>query len=335
MRNRMPCIALLAAVWAGLPACDRGPGGEKVAGAAVAQRLRLGYFPNISHAQAVLGVASGDLERAIAPVKLETRVFNAGPSLIEALHAGEIDIGYIGPGPALNAHARSGGQGIRIVAGASADGVAIVARSESNIRGLQDLRGKRIATPQLGNTQDVAARHFVLSKLGQSDANNVIPVANGEQAAMMVRGGIDVAWAPEPWASRLIAEAGAVLVADERELWDGKHATLAVVIATPEFQRAQPELLRRVLSVHTAWTKRLAADPQANLAALGSALNALTGKSLPAEVFRAAVARTHFTNDPLIESLDKYAEWLFELGFVPQPIDTKSLVDISVLRSLE
>lgn len=298
-------------------------------------RLRLGYFPNISHAQAVLGVSSGEFERAIAPVKLETRLFNAGPSLIEALHAGEIDIGYIGPGPALNAHARSKGQAVRIVSGASADGAAIVARKDAGIRSLADLRGKKIATPQLGNTQDIAARHFVTQRLGQADASNVLPIANAEQSAMMVRGEIDAAWVPEPWASRLIAEAGAVLVADERELWDGKHATLAVVIVTPEFQTRHADLLRKMLTVHKAWTKRLATDPGTHREALGAALYSLTGKSLPAGVFEAAMARTHFTDDPLPDCLRSYADWLHELGFLPQPIDMKGFVDTSLISSIE
>lgn len=324
----VPWIAA-AALSAG--GCDR----ADPSGAARATRLRLGYFPNIAHAQAVLGVASGDFARAMAPARLETKLFSAGPALIEALHAGEIDVGYIGPGPALNAFARSRGEAIRIIAGASADGVRIVARKDSGIRSMSDLRGKRIATPQLGNTQDLAARRYLSHVLQQADTSSILPIPNAEQAAMMVRGEIDAAWAPEPWASRLIAETGGVLLADERELRAGRHATLAVVITTPAFLERNRELLIRFLVVHRDWTRRLADDPQTHLPALGDALNALTGKALPADVFQSAASRTHFTIDPIEDSIREYAAWTHELGFASQPIDVKGLIDSTLMASLE
>src|SRR5436305_14035462 len=140
--------------------------------------VRIGYFANLSHAQAVLGVSSGEFERAIAPAKLKTKVFNAGPSLIEALFAGEIDVGYVGPGPALSAHVKSRGEGIRLIAGAAANGVVIVARKDSGIEKLEDLKGNRLATPHYGNTQDLAARHYLTAVLHQEQLDNVIPVAN-------------------------------------------------------------------------------------------------------------------------------------------------------------
>src|SRR4051812_10511227 len=162
---------------AGLAGCERpsttsgsGPSGD------VAE-LRLGYFANVTHAQAVLGASSGEFAVAVTPTKFSTKVFNAGPSLIEALFAGEIDIGYVGPGPALSAHLKSHGEGIRVISGAAANGVLIVARKDSGITALADLKGKRIATPQQGNTQDIAARHYVVSELKQPDASSVIPVA--------------------------------------------------------------------------------------------------------------------------------------------------------------
>src|SRR5437763_12391573 len=145
-------LVLALALLAGL-GCDRSERANASTSTASPTELRLGYFANITHAQAVLGVASGDFERAVAPVRLSTRVFNAGPSLIEALFAGQIDIGYVGPGPVISAHDKTHGQGIRVIAGAAANGVLIVARKDSGIRTLPDLNGKRIDTPQLGNTQ--------------------------------------------------------------------------------------------------------------------------------------------------------------------------------------
>src|SRR5687767_13396213 len=211
MRQFTAALALPAILLSALLGCDRnnntGPSAQPP------KEVRLGYFGNVTHAQAVLGVASGEFEQAVAPSKFSTKVFNAGPSLVEALFANEIDIGYVGPSPALSAHAKSKGQGIRVVAGAASNGVLIVARKDSGIKTLQDLKGRKVATPQLGNTQHVAAKHYLTKQLGQPDAKNVLPVANAEQSAMMSRGDIDAAWAPEPWASRLVIETGAVVLA--------------------------------------------------------------------------------------------------------------------------
>src|SRR5438105_669671 len=197
--------------------------------------VRIGYFANLSHAQAVLGVSSGEFERAIAPAKLSTKVFNAGPSLIEALFAGEIDIGYVGPGPALNAHSKGRGQKIRVIAGAAANGVLIVARKDAGINSIQELAGKRVATPQMGNTQDISAKHYLMQELKQKDLNNVLPIANTEQSTLMARKEIDAAWAPEPWGSRLIVEGHGKLLGQEKDLWPNKKFSLTLVVTTPDF----------------------------------------------------------------------------------------------------
>jgi NitT/TauT family transport system substrate-binding protein len=297
--------------------------------------VRLGYFANLSHAQAVLGVASGEFEQAISPAKLKTKVFNAGPSLIEALFAGEIDIGYVGPGPALAAHARSKGQGIRVIAGAAANGVLIVARKDSGIRTLADLKGRRIATPQHGNTQDIAARHYLVAELGQKDDGNVLPIPNAEQSGMMDRGQIDAAWAPEPWGSRLVAETGATIVAEEKDLWPAKQFALAIVVTTPEFLRDHPDVVAKMLGVHRAWTARLASDPKAHLPQLGTALLALTGKKLPPGVLDSAITRVTFTDDPLPDTFKTMGQWTYDLGFEQQPARLGTLFDLSVLKELQ
>ena len=297
--------------------------------------VRLGYFANLTHAQAVLGTASGDFEQAVAPAKFSTKVFNAGPSLIEALFAGEIDIGYVGPGPAISAHGKSRGQGIRIVSGSAANGVLIIARSGSGIEKLEDLKRKKIATPQLGNTQDIAARHYVMTKLGQADANNVLPIANAEQAAMMSRGQIDAAWTPEPWATRLVVEAGGKIIGDEKDLWPKKEVTLTTIVTTPEFLKKHPEVVSKVLGVNRDWTKKLAADPQKYTGQLGEALFTLTGKRLPAGVPEKAITNVKFTEDPLEETLAAMAQWSFDLGMSREQTPITGLVDLSLLKALK
>jgi NitT/TauT family transport system substrate-binding protein len=300
---------LLVLSIAALPGCSRS------AQSSEATVIRIGYFANLTHAQAVLGVASGDFAGALAPAKLETKVFNAGPSLIEALFAGEIDIGYVGPGPVIAAHQKSGGKGIRVIAGAAANGVVIVARDGSGITTMADLAGKRLGTPQLGNTQDLSARHYLSAVLKQTDLSTVMPVDNAEQAAMFSRGQLDAAWVPEPWGQRLIAETGAKLIAEEKDLWPSKEFTLTEVVTTPEFLAKHRDVVEKVLRVHRTWTQRLHDEPTKHTAQLGDALFSLTGKKLAPGVLPAALARVEFINDPGIETLRAFSRWKGELGF--------------------
>jgi NitT/TauT family transport system substrate-binding protein len=332
---RLP-LALLVLIL--LVGCDRSgssPSTAASSAAAAPATVRIGYFANLTHAQAVLGVASGELQQAVGPAKVTTKVFNAGPSLIEALFAGEIDIGYVGPGPALSAHAKSRGQGIRIVSGAAANGVIIVARKDSGIEKLSDLAGKKVASPQHGNTQDIAARHYLRFELKQGDDSNVIPIANAEQAAMMSRQQVDASWAPEPWGSYLVAQAGAKVIGTEKDLWPQKQFAITVVVTTPEFLSKHPDVIEKVLTVHRNWTKRLTDDPEKYLPQLEQGLYDLTSKKLPAGVLKSALGNTVFTDDPLPHTFDTFAGWSYELGLTKDRTDTRGLIDTGILKKLQ
>ena len=304
------------------------------AAASAPPQVRLGYFANITHAQAVLGVSSGDFSSAIAPARLKTQVFNAGPSLIEALLAGEIDIAYVGPGPALNAQSITHGQGIRVIAGAAANGVVIVARDDSGIKSLDDLKDKKLATPQHGNTQDISARHYLQSVLKQPALDNVLTISNAEQVGMMTRGQIDAAWAPEPWGSLLVAQANAHVVAEEKDLWPDKQFVLTVVVTTPEFLADHPDLVEKMLHVHHDWTTRLSANRSEYESLLDHALFSLTNKRLPNGVLSGALARVKFTDDPGQQAFRTLGAWSYELGFQRQKPDLTGLFDETILRKL-
>jgi len=297
--------------------------------------VRLGYFANLTHAQGVLGAASGDFAKAVAPAKFSTKVFNAGPSVIEAIFAGEIDIAYIGPQPALTGFVKSRGERVRVIAGAAANGVVIVARKDSGITKLSDLIGRKVATPQHANTQDIAARHYLVHDLKQKDHSNVVPIPNAEQAAMMDRKEIDAAWAPEPWGSFLVSQVGATVIEKEEKLWpEGKFA-IAVVITTPEFLAKHPDVVEKILRVHRDWTAKLQKDPKTYVPQLGDALYALTQKRLPPGVLDAAFANTSFTDDPQEHTFKTFAQWSYDLGFAKDVAKTDGLIDTAILRKLQ
>ena len=300
--------------------------------AELVSEVRIGYFANLTHAQAVLGVASGDFARAVTPAKLNTKVFNAGPSLIEALLANQIDIGYVGPGPVVNIQARSNGKAVRVIAAAASNGVVIVARKDAGITRLEDLKGKRLATPQHGNTQDIAARHYLTAVLHQTDDNNVVPVTNAEQAGMMSRGQIDASWAPEPWGSRLIAQAGAAAIGEEKDLWPGGEFNITVVVTTPEFLAGHPDVVEKVLRVHRDWTVRLQQQPDAYLGQLDDALFALTSGRLPPGVLASALHRVKFTDEPLADTLRTLGDWTYEVKLIQEPVKLDGLIDTTILQ---
>jgi NitT/TauT family transport system substrate-binding protein len=315
--------------------CDRAGGSETSAATPTPlDNVRLGIFPNVTHAQAVLGVTSGDFEKAVAPAKFTSQQFNAGPSLIEALFANQIDVGYVGPGPVINAFARSHGQGIRVISGAAANGVLIVARKDSGITQLTDLKGKKIATPQHGNTQDIAARHYVTATLGQADTANVLPIANADQIGMMQRGQIDAAWVPEPWGSVLISQAGATLVGQEKDLWPGKEFSLTVIVTTPDFLRDHADIVQKLLSVNRDWTHRLNSNPADCIPKLEAGLATLTGKKLPPGVVADSVSHVKFTEEPLPATFTANSQWAAELGFAKEQSDLTGLIDLSALQKL-
>jgi NitT/TauT family transport system substrate-binding protein len=221
--------------------------------------VHVGYFPNITHSQALVGKATGKFEAGLgANAKVDWKEFNAGPSVIEALFAGALDLAYVGPNPAIAGYIRSKGAALRVIAGATSGGAALVVRPAAGIQSPKDFHGKRIATPQLGNTQDVALRAWLqangLQVREKGGDVQVIPIANPDQLTLFLKGEIDGAWAPEPWASRLVHAANGRIYLDERDLWpNGKFAT-ALLIARADFLREHPDVVKAWLQTHVELT---------------------------------------------------------------------------------
>jgi len=304
------------------------------------QVVRAGCFPTITHSQALIGKANGSFARALGPnVRIEWKTFNAGPSAIEALFAGALDLTYIGPNPALTGYIRSHGEALRIVAGATSGGAALVVRADSGIQKPEDFHGKRVASPQLANTQDVALRAWLrshgLKPRAQGGDVQVLPIANADQLNLFLKKQLDAAWAPEPWASRLVREAKGRIFLDERQLWPGGRFTTALLVVRTEFLRDHPDLVRQWVRAHVQLTDWINQHPAEAKQLLNQQIKQETGAALPATVLDDAFSRLQVTYDPLRSSLLTSARWEFEEGFLGRQMpDLSGLYDLSILNQV-
>lgn len=299
--------------------------------------IRVGYFPNITHSQAIIGLARGDFQRYLGTgTVIEATLFNAGPSVIEALYAGRIDLAYIGPNPAITGYVRSSGEALRIVAGATSGGASLVVRPASGIAVLEDLEGRRIATPQLGNTQDVALRNCLedigLRTIEEGGTVEIIPTANPQILDLFRQGEIDGAWVPEPWASRLVVEGGGTVLLDERTLWPGGDFVTAHVIVSAPFLRERPEVVESWLEAHVEVTLWENENPEEAARLLNSEIERLTEKALPEEVLNMALASMRSTWDPIAPSLFESARAAWRTGFLDTEPDLGGIYDLYLLN---
>jgi len=302
--------------------------------------IRAGHFPDIVHSQALVGKVKGTFQEMLGPdVTIEWKLFNAGPSAIEALFADELDLTYIGPNPAINGYIKSKGESLRIICGAASGGAGLVVREDSGINAPADFHGKKIATPQLGNTQDVACRNW-LKKNGyviseQGGDVQVIPLANPDQLTLFMKKEIDGAWTKEPWVARLMVEGGGKLFLDERDIWpEGKFVTAHVIVST-KFLRQHPDLVKKWIRAHVQLTDWINSNTAEAKAVVNNEIKNLTGKSLPQQILEDAFSRTLITYDPIQSSLFTSAEWAFEAGFLgKQKPDLASIYDLSHLKAV-
>src|SRR5215207_7564613 len=302
--------------------------------------LRIGYFLNINHAQAVIGLGKGDFQRALGNnIEVKTQIFNAGPSAMEALFANQIDVTYIGTNPAINGYVQSNGEALRIISGAASGGAVFVVRNDSGINSPQDLAKKKFSSPQLGNTQDVALRKYLLDNGYKTKENGgnveVIPAKTGDSVSLMIKKEIDGAWVPEPWGAKLIKEANAKVLVDERDLWpEGKFVTAHIIARTDYLQR-NPDVIKKLLEAHIDETNWINGNPEEALQIFNGELNKLTGKTIPEEEYREGISRIELTYNPLRESLFKSANDAFDIGFLGKTRpDLSEIYDVTILKEV-
>jgi NitT/TauT family transport system substrate-binding protein len=299
--------------------------------------VRIGYFGNLTHATALVGRERGLFQKELGATKAEYALFDAGPSEIEALNSGSIDIGWIGPSPAVNGFTKSGGKSLRIIGGSASGGVKLVVNPKK-ITSLKDVKGKKIATPQLGNTQDVAFLNWAAEQGWRVDAQSgkgdvtVVRTDNKITPDAYKSGSIDGAWVPEPTASKLVAEGGKVLL-DESTLWPDKKFVITNIIVSQKFLNAHPKAVEAVLKASVESNKWINANPDQAKAAANKQLAIDSGKALPAKVLDPAWSSISFTDDPLAATLHAEAEHAVTAGLLNKP-DLKGIYDLTLLNKV-
>lgn len=326
-----------AALLVSLTACSPSAGSPPSGGGSNPDTIRLGYFPNFTHAPAIIALENGYLEDALgADVELEPVTFNAGPAAIEALFGGAVDMTFIGPNPTITGFVKSGGQALRVVSGAASGGAALVVRP--GIDNIGELTGAVLATPQLGNTQDVALRYwlqengFETTLEGGGDVS-IVPQENATALQAFTSGQIDGAWVPEPWVTRFVAEGGGRVLVDEATLWPSGDFVVTNLVASTTFIDAYPGAVSAVIEAELRALEFIAAEPEKAKEIVNAHLEELTGKALDPAYLDQAWENVAFTADPLADTLLSSAEHAAAVGLLDDA-NLEGLYDLAPLNAI-
>jgi len=316
--------------------------------AATAQVVRIGYFGNLTHAPALVARQQKLFEKYLPGAKLEFTYFTVGTAEIEALKGGALDIGYVGPGPAINGYVTTQGNLLNIISGATYGGAKFVVKpsliateGSPTSAEIAALAGKNIADPGVGGTQDIALKSYLrdnkLFSNGQSKVN-ISGIANADTLALFQQGKLDGAWVPEPWATRLIQEARAKVFVDEADLWPNRKFATTVIVATKDFQKKYPGSVRGFLQANEDATAFLRDQSKLNDAIdqIQAELLASTGKKLSPSVIQAAFTGLTFNSDPIIPSVKQNFTDSVALGFLPGATNNalKGIFNVGILNSV-
>jgi NitT/TauT family transport system substrate-binding protein len=339
-RRRLIPVALLLAATLALAACGSssktptGAGTTDTTGGKVT--LRLGYLPNVTHAPAIVGLENGTFQKDLGSnVDLKTSDYNSGTDETTAILAGALDAAFVGPNPAINAYQKSNGTLIRIVAGTASGGAFLVVKS--SITSVGELRGKKLASPSLGNTQDVALRAFLKSKGLTTDKTgggdvSIVPQDNSSTVTAFQTGAIDGAWVPEPYATKLENEGGKVLV-DEATLWpEGKFVTTNLMVTT-KFLADHPDVVTNLIKGLAGSIDLINKQPAQAESLVSKGIEKASGKALSVDLVKASFKSITFTLDPIASSLRKDAEAAKGLGFIDST-DLSKIYSLDIVNSL-
>ena len=336
-RRALPILSVAAAALLAACSSSSHSSSSQAAQTTTPVTLHLGYFPNLTHATAMIGLEKGYFAQALGKnVTIETHTFNAGGDAVTALLSGSIDVSFVGPSPTVNAFVQSHGEAVRVISGATSGGALLVVKQSINTP--QDLRGKKIADPQLGNTQDVSLRWYLkglgfnVDTHGGGDVS-VLPQDNATTLQAFEQGAIDGAWVPEPWASRLVVEGGGKILVDERDLWPNRQFVTTDLVAGTQFLHDHPKRIKALLEGLYQANQYLNQNPSDAQSITNSAVAKISGKALKSGVVSAAWPHMTFTLDPLASSLKTAAAHAVAVGLLKSD-DLTGLYDLTLLNEV-
>jgi NitT/TauT family transport system substrate-binding protein len=332
-RSRVLATTLAAAALAaGLVSCSRAASTApaQAPAQAPATEVRVGYFPNVTHAPALIGVKKDFFKQQLGTTKLTTQAFNAGPEEVTALLGNSLDVGFIGSGPAINAFTKSQGS-IQLVSGAVSGGAQLVVKP--GITSPEQLKGKNIATPSLGNTQDVALKKWLAdNKL--TDQVKITNLDNPKTLDAFKTGQVDGGWLPEPWASRLVLDAGATVFLDEKSLWPNGKFPSTVMIVRGGFLQQHPDTVRALIKGEAAAIDWATANQAEARTVVNNSLKELAGSTLSQAVLDRSFQGIELTLDPISAEFSQLAKDSVTAGIVKTPADLKGFADFGPLNEV-
>ena len=282
--------------------------------------LRIAYFPNIGHAIPIIGMEKGFFTEQLTDTEIETRVFDSGPQVIESLFANSIDIAYVGPGPTINGFLNSENKNIQILSGAASGGASFIVHPNSEINTASDFAGKKIAVPQIGNTQDISLRHYLsennLKPAEKGGSVIVYNISNPDIYTLFVKGDIDGAWVAEPWATILETELGGHRLFFEEDLWPNNQFASVLLIANTDYVEKNPEIISDFLISHHEIVKWINDNPVETRITFNTFLKSHLGQSLSDDVVDISLSNLEITSDPVMDSVYSFAEKANVLGYL-------------------
>ena len=283
--------------------------------------VRVAFFPNLGHSIAIVGTEKGIFAEKLGnQTVIETRLFDSGPQVIESIFANEIELAYVGPGPAINGFLKSDGKALKILAGAASGGVSLVIHPNSKIESVADFPGKRIAAPQIGNTQDISLRNYLyqnnLKPAEKGGSIYIINVVNPDIFTLFSKGELDAAWVPEPWATRLVQQLGGIRLFQEKDLWPDQKFSSTVLIVRSEFLEKHPDIVQKWVEAHVQTSDWINEHPAETKLIFNDFLKKKTGKTFPSEILNEAFSNLQITSDPIESSINTFAERANSLGYL-------------------
>lgn len=333
MKGKLIILSIIAILILGLLSGCKGNGSSEGDGSTV----RVAYFPNITHAQALIGMENGEFQKYLGNTKIQWKQFNAGASEIEAFLAGEVDIGYIGPGPVINGYMKSKGD-IQIISGSADAGAVLIARKGSAIKSIKDLSGKKVAIPQYANTQDLCLR-FLLQENGLKDMAKggtveIVQANNPDIQSLIANGSIDAALVPEPWGATIQRTTGAKVILDYNQIWRQGKYPVTVIAVRKEFLQKHPDIVEKFLRAHVEITDYIEKNKESAADIANKKFGDLTRKPLSKDVLNTSFSRLNITVDPEIDATKDMVDMSIKTGFIRLPYEDKDLFKMDILNKI-